>query len=111
MNNNKYEVLIIGGGISGGTLLYNLALHSDVQSMCLIEKYDHLDPLNSNAQSNSQTLHCGDIETNYSREKADHVRGGAEMMLQFVNNSSGDERLNVITGKCCLALGKKKLHL
>jgi malate dehydrogenase (quinone) len=64
MNNNEYEVLIIGGGISGGTLLYNLALHSDVQSMCLIEKYDRLDPLNSNAHSNSQTLHCGDIETN-----------------------------------------------
>ena len=47
MEDRTYEVLIIGGGISGGTLLYDLALHSDVQSMCLIEKYDHLDPLNS----------------------------------------------------------------
>jgi malate dehydrogenase (quinone) len=109
MNNNKYEVLIIGGGISGGTLLYNLALHSDVQSMCLIEKYDHLDPLNSNAQSNSQTLHCGDIETNYSREKADHVRGGAEMMLQFVNNSSGDETLKRNYGKMLLGVGEKEV--
>lgn len=105
MNQREYEVLIIGGGISGATLLYDLALHSDVQSMCLIEKYDHLDPLNSNAHSNSQTLHCGDIETNYNREKADHVRGGAEMMLQFIINGSGDESLKRQYGKMLLGVG------
>lgn len=105
MEKRTYEVLIIGGGISGGTLLYDLALHSDVQSMCLIEKYDHLDPLNSNAHSNSQTLHCGDIETNYSREKAEHVRGGANMMLQFVNNGSGDATLKRNYGKMLLGVG------
>jgi malate dehydrogenase (quinone) len=105
MEKRTYEVLIIGGGISGGTLLYDLALHSDVQSMCLIEKYDHLDPLNSNAHSNSQTLHCGDIETNYSREKAEHVHGGANMMLQFVNNGSGDSTLKRNYGKMLLGVG------
>jgi malate dehydrogenase (quinone) len=109
MTDRGYEVLIIGGGISGGTLLYNLALHSDVQSMCLIEKYDHLDPLNSNAHSNSQTLHCGDIETNYNREKAEHVRGGADMMLQFVNNGSGDETLKRNYGKMLLGVGDKEV--
>ena len=105
MEQYEYEVLIIGGGISGATLLYDLALFSDVQSMCLIEKYDHLDPLNSNARSNSQTLHCGDIETNYNREKADHVRGDAEMMLQFVNNGSGDSTLKRNYGKMLLGVG------
>lgn len=105
MEQRTYEVLIIGGGISGATLLYDLALHSNVESMCLIEKYDHLDPLNSNAHSNSQTLHCGDIETNYNREKADHVRSGAEMMLQFVNNGSGDETLKRNYGKMLLGVG------
>ncbi len=109
MNSNEYEVLIIGGGISGGTLLYNLALHSDVQSMCLLEKYDHLDPLNSNAHSNSQTLHCGDIETNYNREKAEHVRGGAELMLQFVNNGSGDATLKRNYGKMLLGVGDEEV--
>ena len=73
--------------------------------MCLIEKYDHLDPLNSNAHSNSQTLHCGDIETNYSREKAEHVHGGANMMLQFVNNGSGDSTLKRNYGKMLLGVG------
>jgi malate dehydrogenase (quinone) len=105
MEQREYEVLIIGGGISGATLLYDLAVHSDVRSMCLIEKYDHLDPLNSNAHSNSQTLHCGDIETNYNREKANHVRGGAEMMLQFVNNGSSDPTLKRNYGKMLLAVG------
>jgi malate dehydrogenase (quinone) len=109
MEDRTYEVLIIGGGISGGTLLYDLALHSDVQSMCLIEKYDHLDPLNSNAHSNSQTLHCGDIETNYNREKAEHVRGGADMMLQFVNNGSGDETLKRNYGKMLLGVGEEEV--
>ncbi|MBT4524577.1 MAG: FAD-dependent oxidoreductase [Phycisphaerae bacterium] len=109
MNSNEYEVLIIGGGISGGTLLYNLALHSDVQSMCLLEKYDHLDPLNSNAHSNSQTLHCGDIETNYNREKAEHVQGGAELMLQFVNNGSGDATLKRNYGKMLLGVGDEEV--
>ncbi len=109
MNSNEYEVLIIGGGISGGTLLYNLALHSNVQSMCLLEKYDHLDPLNSNAHSNSQTLHCGDIETNYNREKAEHVRGGAELMLQFVNNGSGDATLKRNYGKMLLGVGDEEV--
>ncbi|MAI67661.1 MAG: malate:quinone oxidoreductase [Phycisphaerae bacterium] len=109
MEDRTYEVLIIGGGISGGTLLYDLALHSDVQSMCLIEKYDHLDPLNSNAHSNSQTLHCGDIETNYNREKAEHVRGGADMMLQFVNNGSGDQTLKRNYGKMLLGVGEEEV--
>ena len=109
MADRTYDVLIIGGGISGGTLLYNLALHSDVESMCLIEKYDHLDPLNSNAHSNSQTLHCGDIETNYNREKAEHVRSGADMMLQFVNNGSGDETLKRNYGKMLLGVGDKEV--
>jgi len=78
--------------------------------MCLIEKYDHLDPLNSNAHSNSQTLHCGDIETNYNREKADHVRGGADMMLQFVNNGSGDETLKRKYGKMLLGVGENEVQ-
>ncbi len=109
MEQREYEVLIVGGGISGATLLYDLAIHSDVQSMCLIEKYDHLDPLNSNAHSNSQTLHCGDIETNYNRKKADHVRGGADMMLQFVNNGSGDPTLKRNYGKMLLGVGEEEV--
>ena len=109
MEEREYEVLIIGGGISGATLLYDLAVHSDARSMCLIEKYDHLDPLNSNAHSNSQTLHCGDIETNYNREKADHVRGGAEMMLQFVNNGSNDPTLKRNYGKMLLGVGAEEV--
>ena len=111
MEQHSFEVLIIGGGISGGTLLYNLSAHTDVQSMCLIEKYDHLDPLNSNAHCNSQTLHCGDIETNYNRDKAEHVRDSAQYMLNYIDNASGDSTLKRKYGKMLLGVGEEEVNV
>ena len=111
MEQHSFEVLIIGGGISGGTLLYNLSAHTDVQSMCLIEKYDHLDPLNSNAHCNSQTLHCGDIETNYNRDKAEHVRDSAQYMLNYIDNASGDSTLKRKYGKMLLGVGVEEVNV
>ncbi len=111
MEQHSFEVLIVGGGISGGTLLYNLASHTDVKSMCLIEKYDHLDPLNSNAHSNSQTLHCGDIETNYNKAKAEHVRDSAQYMLNYIDNASNDPTLKRKYGKMLLAVGDDEVQV
>ena len=65
MKNRMFDVVIVGGGISGCALTYLLSKYTDVKSIAVLEKYDSLAPLNSNARSNSQTLHCGDIETNY----------------------------------------------
>ncbi|MCR8696735.1 malate:quinone oxidoreductase, partial [Campylobacter sp. RM19073] len=47
MKEKHYEVVIIGGGISGGALLYELARYTDVKSIALIEKYGGLATLNS----------------------------------------------------------------
>lgn len=79
----SYEVAIIGGGISGCALFFTLARYSDVASVALLEKYDSIAPLNSNARANSQTLHCGDIETNYTLEKARRVKQIAGMVLRY----------------------------
>ena len=65
-----FDVVIVGGGISGCALTYLLSKYTDVKSIAVLEKYGSLAPLNSNARANSQTLHCGDIETNYKLEKA-----------------------------------------
>ena len=65
-----YDVLIIGGGVSGTALLYELAQFTDLKNIALLEKYDSVAAVNSSARNNSQTLHCGDIETNYTLEKA-----------------------------------------
>ena len=65
-----YDVLIIGGGVVGTALLYTLSKYTDVKKVGLIEKYSDFGLVNSASYNNSQTLHFGDIETNYSFEKA-----------------------------------------
>ena len=42
MDNGEYDVLIIGGGISGTALLYELAKFTDLSRIGLVEKYDRL---------------------------------------------------------------------
>lgn len=83
MKNRVFDVVIVGGGISGCALTYVLSKYSDVKSIAVLEKYGSLAPLNSNARSNSQTLHCGDIETNYTLEKAVIVKRQANMLVNY----------------------------
>jgi malate dehydrogenase (quinone) len=66
--NTKYDVLIVGGGVVGTALLYTLSKYTDIKNIGLIEKYSDLGLVNSASTKNSQTLHFGDIETNYSFE-------------------------------------------
>ena len=83
MTQNHYNVIIIGGGISGAALYYELGRYTDVQKICLLEKYESLATLNSNGSANSQTIHCGDIETNYTLEKARKVSRTAKMVEKY----------------------------
>jgi len=83
MKMNQYDVLIIGGGISGTALFYELATYTSASSLCLLEKYEALATLNSKATSNSQTIHIGDIETNYTLEKAKVTKRTAKMVEKF----------------------------
>lgn len=83
MKEKHYQVAIIGGGISGAALFYELARYTDIQSMILIEKYEGVATLNSKASANSQTIHCGDMETNYTFEKAKKVRRTANMISKY----------------------------
>ncbi len=78
-----YDVLIIGGGVSGTALLYQLARFTDLKHIALLEKYSDLATVNSHGRNNSQTLHCGDIETNYSLDKAREVQRTARMLVNF----------------------------
>ena len=78
-----YNVAIVGGGISGTALLYTLAKYTDIKDIALFEKYDDLATLNSSPKGNSQTLHCGDIETNYTLEKAKITNRTASMVENY----------------------------
>lgn len=83
MNQQEFDVLIIGAGISGAALFYELARYTDIKNIALIEKYNAPATINSKATSNSQTIHCGDIETNYTIEKAAKVKTTANMIVKY----------------------------
>ena len=57
-------------GISWAALFFELAKYSDINNICLLEKYEDLVIFKLKGTSNSQTIHVGDIETNYTFDKA-----------------------------------------
>ncbi len=107
--NNYFNVTIVGGGISGTSLLYVLAKYTDIGSIALFEKYGEIASVNSNAKSNSQTLHCGDIETNYTIEKAAKVKKTASMLKHYALNYGYNEKHIFKFKKMALGVGKKEV--
>jgi len=80
---HTHDVIIIGGGVSGTALLYLLAQYTDINNIQLFEKYGSIASVNSHGRNNSQTLHCGDIETNYTLDKARQVQASANMVSRY----------------------------
>jgi malate dehydrogenase (quinone) len=113
MNNSMYDVVIIGGGVTGTALLYSLAKFTDLKRVALIEKYDSIAAVNSKATNNSQTLHCGDIETNYSLEKAISVQRNAQMVARYGAELPAAEREQVMAKfpKMVLGVGAAECQL
>jgi malate dehydrogenase (quinone) len=108
----KHDVIIIGGGVSGTALLYTLCRYTNVSNIGLIEKYCDLGLVNSSADMNSQTLHFGDIETNYTIEKARKVKRSADMVMNYLETekaSKGDEKIFIKVPKMVLAVGKEQV--
>ncbi len=83
MEQKKFEVLIIGAGISGAALAYELARYTNIESIGILEKYEDVAVLNSKGTSNSQTIHVGDIETNYTLAKAAITKRTAKMVEKY----------------------------
>ena len=80
---NSYDVAIIGAGISGCALFYALTQYTDVKRVVLLEKYAQPATLSSSGNNNSQTIHAGDIETNYTFEKAKKVSRSAKLIESY----------------------------
>lgn len=111
-SNSQFDVLIVGGGVVGTALIYTLSKYTDVKNIGLIEKYSDFGLVNSASTKNSQTLHFGDIETNYSFEKAKSVKRMADMVMKYLENgrSTGeDPKLFSKYSKMVLAVGKKQV--
>ncbi|MCX4028112.1 FAD-dependent oxidoreductase [Endozoicomonas sp. SM1973] len=110
MTVKTYDVLIVGGGVSGTALLYELAKFTDLKSICLVEKYHELAQVSSKGSNNSQTIHCGDIETNYTLEKAAVVKRAADMVRNYAIKLPEEERDQIIFKypKMVLGVGEKE---
>jgi malate dehydrogenase (quinone) len=104
------DVLIVGGGVCGTALLFELARYTDLGRIALVERYDQLARVNSRATNNSQTIHCGDIETNYTLEKAVKVKRTAEMIVHYAEllDPAVRERCVFRTPKMVLAVGEQE---
>lgn len=110
----KYDVIIVGGGVSGTALLYTLSKYTDVKSICLIEKYKDFGLVNSASTMNSQTLHFGDIETNYTLDKAKKVKRSADMVMKYLEAEklrNGDDKIFIKVPKMVLAVGKEQVDI
>ena len=110
IENNHYDLLIVGGGISGTALFYELAKYTDVSSLCLLEKYEALATLNSKGTSNSQTIHIGDIETNYTLDKAKVTKRTAKMVEKFCLQYTLEDKIMFKHQKMALGVGEKEVH-
>ena len=106
----QVDVLIVGGGVCGTALLFELARYTDLQRLLLVERYGELAQVNSRATNNSQTIHCGDIETNYTLEKAVRVKRTAEMIVHYAELLEPAERERCVfrTPKMVLGVGESE---
>lgn len=109
----RFEVLIVGGGVVGTALLYTLTKYTDIKNIGIIEKYSDFGLVNTASYNNSQTLHFGDIETNYSLEKAKSVKRMADMVMHYLEsekNLQGNQKIFNKYSKMVLAVGKQQVE-
>ena len=110
MKNNHYEVLIVGAGISGAALAYELARYTDVKSIAILEKYEKVAPLNTQGKANSQTIHFGDIETNYTVSKASITKQTAKMVEKYCLQHKLENDVIFSHQKMALGVGDREVE-
>ncbi len=105
----SYDCAVIGGGITGAASLYVLAKYTNMQDLLLVEKEEGPARGASSSLANSQTLHYGDIETNYTYDKAERVKEAAEMVETFVHDNE-QQGLHTRGHKMVLAVGDDEVE-
>ena len=107
--NKTFETAIIGSGVAGSALLFTLARYTDMNNIIMFEKYDQPAMLNSSPKANSQTLHVGDIETNYTLEKAKTVSQNAAMISNYITHFGYEDEIGFRRNKMILAVGDEEI--
>ncbi len=110
-SSNQYDLLIIGAGVSGSALLYLCTKYTDIKHIAVIEKYAAPARVNSLSSNNSQTLHCGDIETNYTLDKALKVQRAASMLRNYATAQPDAHHIIFKYPKMVLGVGADECEL
>ncbi|MBI5202638.1 MAG: FAD-dependent oxidoreductase [Elusimicrobia bacterium] len=105
-----YDVAIIGAGVTGTALLHVLTKYTDVGSVAVLERYREVAQVNSKSTANSQTLHFGDIETNYSAEKARKVSVASRRVVKYLEKANR-KGIHQIHSKMVLGVGQAEVDL
>ncbi len=103
---HAYDVVLVGGGVTGTALLYTLARYTNAQRILLVERRVGVAMVNSRSDNNSQTMHSGEIETNFTLAKALRVRAGADLLAAYIERHAPDVCLRL--PKMVIGVGDKE---
>ncbi len=105
---HKYDVAIVGAGVCGAALAHVLRRYTNVGSIALVEKCSEAASVNSASWNNSQTLHFGDIETNYNLEKSRKVNRAATRVRRYLEVNDPEGELHTRYHKMVLGVGEEE---
>ncbi len=103
----RYELLIIGGGVTGAAELDLAAKFTGIRSMALLESRLNLGEVNSAVWMNANTLHRG-WETQHSYEMVVHDSHSADMVVAHAKQYGLDGIVQEFP-KMLLAVGEKEI--
>ncbi len=103
--NNDFDVVIIGGGVSGCAAFYTLSEYTNIKRIALLEKCDRLASISSSSKGNSQTIHDGSIETNYTAAKASKVKIAADKVMHYALSKGLQNKVIFKMQKLAIGIG------
>lgn len=109
-NSREYDVVIVGAGVTGTAVAFMLSKYTNIPRIALIEKNAGVAEVNSHPRNNSQTLHFGDIETNYSFAHALELKRAGEMIARYVERKNKKGLFRKIN-KMVLGVGCREVEI
>ena len=109
---DKYELVIIGGGVTGTAELDLAARFTDIKSIALLESRLNPGEENSAVWMNANTLHRG-WETQHAYEQVRRDSHSADMIVAYARRYGIDKGLDKIVNefpKMLLAVGEKEIQ-